>query len=83
MLFILIIPILISIYYLKQYANKQFRETIKINDIVGIRFGDYIVDRKIQDINYYEVCVMNLEKDGLIFVPKSRVYARSDESEAV
>jgi|GEM_PF-5944972 len=61
-------------YLYFQSVLKDLRKNVMPGDVVGIRFGDYVVNRKIRAISGTTVDVLSLKGNNVITVDKSNIY---------
>lgn len=72
-MFIVLIAAIVPYIYLKGKI-KRYREELKPDQIVGIVFGDYAVNRKIRSMSSDEVQVKSLNGNNFVSVKKYNVY---------
>ena len=79
-LYVSVIVVLLGAMYTWLLIHREnFRKNVMPGDIVGIKFGDYVVNRKIYTVTQDTVSVQAYEGTHTVEVPKTRVYIKSEE----
>lgn len=63
------------------FTLRTFRSKLKQGDTVGVRFGDYVVPRRVVKVLDGEVAVSSYGNTQLEFVDISRVYFNTEVKE--
>jgi hypothetical protein len=74
MIFIIVVILFALAIYQAMGILADFRKSVKVGDVVGVKFGEVVLNRTVKSINNGELMVLNLKADRLESVPLNKVY---------